>query len=242
MNTQTIKSQLQALRMTTAANELEDMLASSKRAVNLEWLADLLQREIDQRRENNLRARIKAGKFPEETSLETFDYEYNPLEKDKILELASLSFVQKRQIALFLGPPGTGKTHVAIALGLLAIQAGKKVYCSSAKRLARDIQVHKARNALDVLFKKILGSHLWILDDFGVVSMQKDVAEEVFDLMDRRKQTTAMILTSNRDVSEWDQVFPDLIIANATVDRMFDRAKTVIFQGNSYRLKDRLDF
>jgi DNA replication protein DnaC len=154
---------------------------------------------------------------------------------------SSLSFVDRRQIALFLGPPGTGKTHIAIAIGLLAIQAGKKVYCTSAKRLARDIQTHRERNALDVLFKKILGSNLWILDDWGVVSMQKEVTEEVFDLMDRRKQTTAMILTSNRDITEWDQVFPDLIIANATIDRGFDRAETLFFEGHSYRLKNRLD-
>jgi DNA replication protein DnaC len=71
--------------------------------------------------------------------------------------------------------------------------------------------------------------------------MQKEVAKEVFDLMDRRKQTTAMILTSNRDITEWDQVFPDLIIANATIDRVFDRAETLLFEGHSYRLKNRLD-
>jgi DNA replication protein DnaC len=106
MNTQTVKEQLRSLRLATAANELDEMLSSSNRAVNLEWLSELLQRELDQRRENSLRARIKAGRFPEETSLEAFDFGFNPeINRDRILELASLSFVDRRQIALFLGPP-----------------------------------------------------------------------------------------------------------------------------------------
>ena len=91
----------------------------------------------------------------------------------------------------------------------------------------------KLKNNLDVLFKRMLSSQLWLIDDWGVVSMSREIAEEVFDLFDRRKYSSAMLLTSNRDVEEWSEVFPDPVLANATIDRIFDRAEIVPFQGNS---------
>jgi DNA replication protein DnaC len=96
------------------------------------------------------------------------------------------------------------------------------------------------RNSLDELFRKMLIAKLWIIDDWGVVTLQREVAEEIFDLFDRRKYSSAMILTSNRDIEEWPQVFPDPVIANATIDRIFDRAETLVFKGDSYRLKGKI--
>ena len=98
----------------------------------------------------------------------------------------------------------------------------------------------KKENTLDSLFKKILTSKLWILDDWGVVSMSRDVSEEIFDLFDRRKHNSAMLLTSNRDVEEWPQVFSDPVLANAAIDRMFETANICIFEGESYRMKGRI--
>ena len=100
--------------------------------------------------------------------------------------------------------------------------------------------IAKSKNGLDDLFRKMLSSNLWILDDWGVVSMGREIAEEVFDLLDRRRYSSAMILTSNRDVKEWGEMFPDPVIANATIDRIFDRAEIVMFRGKSYRLKGRI--
>lgn len=241
MNLETIKSQFKELRLPVASQELEIVLQQEKRAVSLNWISELLQRELDARREKNLKARIKSAMFPSVNSLESFDFTFNPkIDQRTIRELATLKFIDQNEIALFLGAPGVGKTHLALAIGLLAVQNGKRVYCTSAKRLAQSITLGKIRNNLDVLFKRMLSAHLWILDDWGVVSMNREVAEEVFDLMDRRKHSSAMILTSNRAVNEWPELFPDPIIANATIDRLFDRAQTVIFEGNSYRLKGRI--
>jgi DNA replication protein DnaC len=108
------------------------------------------------------------------------------------------------------------------------------------KRLSMQIALARARNNLDVLFKKILSSQLWILDDWGVTTMKTEVAEEIFDLLDRRRHSSALILTSNRDVSEWGAVFPDPVLAGAVIDRLFDRAKIIAFNGESYRLKGRI--
>ena len=102
------------------------------------------------------------------------------------------------------------------------------------------IRLARERNSLDKLFKQILTSKLWILDDWGVVTMPRDVSEEIFDLFDRRKSNSAMILTSNRDVEEWPQVFSDPVLANAAIDRMFENAKVIIFEGPSYRMKGRI--
>ncbi|MGK5083730.1 IS21-like element helper ATPase IstB [Bdellovibrionota bacterium FG-1] len=241
MNPEIVKSLLTDLRLHTAARELEPVLANQKKAVSLGWASDLLGREIDFRREKSLKHRLKTARFPEITTLEGFDFSFNPdIDEEKIRDLATLKFMDQNQIALFLGAPGVGKTHLALAIGLLAVQDGRRVYCTSAKRLAQEIMLGKQRGLLDLVFKRLLSAHLWIIDDWGVVSMSREVAEEIFDLMDRRKHSSAMILTSNRDVSEWAQVFPDQIIANATVDRIFDRARIVLFKGESYRLKGRI--
>lgn len=217
------------------------MAAKHKAAVSLHWVSELLERELDARKERALQKRIERAQFPELATLEAFDWRFNPkIDKDKIEELAQLEFIRNNRIALFLGKPGTGKTHLALALGLLAVKADLRVYCTSAKNLAYEITLARAKNSLDVLFKRILSSDLWIVDNWGVVSMSREIAEEVFDLFDRRKYNSAMVLTSNRDLKEWSEVFPDPVLANATIDRMFDRAEIVIFEGKSYRLKGRI--
>lgn len=242
MNIETVRNQLKTLKLHTAAAEFQEVLAQHKKAVSLSWISDLLEREIDSRREKALRTRIKKANFPEITTLDTFDWSFNPqIDENRIRQLAAMDFISNNQICLFLGQPGTGKTHLALAIGVLAANRGYRVYCNSIKRLAEDILRAKAKNNLDTLFKKILSARLWIFDDWAVTTMSREVAEELFDLLDRRKPSSAMILTSNRDIDEWPQVFPDPVIANATIDRIFDRADICIFKGISYRLKGKIE-
>jgi len=241
MNAETVQTQLRKLWLTTAARELHDVLARRKKAVSLGWVSELLERELDARKERGIQRRIQSAGFPEATSLESFDWRFNPkIDRKKIEALASLEFVKTQGIALLLGPPGVGKTHLAMAIGVRAAREGYRVYCASAKTLIRRIMVAKTQNSLDRLFKRMLSSQLWIIDDWGVVSMGREIAEEVFDLLDRRRYSAAMILTSNRDVGEWGEMFADPVLANATIDRIFDRAEIVTFRGKSYRLKGRI--
>lgn len=243
MNHQLLEQQLKKLRLMTASSELDAVLSKHKSAASLPWAIELLERELDSRQERALQARIKSARFPEVTSLESFDWKFNPqINEPKIRDLAKGEFIRNNQIALFLGKPGTGKTHLSIAIGILAASRGIRVYCTSVKRLIHDITVAKAKNSLDVLFRKILSSQLWIMDDWGVVSMNRDQAEEVFDLLDRRRHSSAMILTSNRDIAEWNEMFPDPVLANAAIDRIFDRAEVVLFEGESYRMKGKIKF
>lgn len=241
MNVDAIKTQLRQLRLGAAANELDEVLVSHKKAVSLTWFSDLLDRELTARKENSLKLRIKQAGFPEVTTLENFDWEFNPeIDEKKIRALAELSFVDQNGIALFLGKPGTGKSHCALAIGILAATKGHRVFWTSCKKLSAQITLASRKGTLDQLYKRILSSKLWIIDDWGVVTMSREVSEEVFDLLDRRKHSSAMILTSNRAVEEWGEVFPEPVLANCTIDRMFENAEIAVFNGNSYRLKGRI--
>ena len=241
MNVEGIRQQLKALKLPTAAGELEAVLHQHKQAVDLGWASELLSREIDARRERALQRRIERADFPEITTLESFDWKFNPkIDRAKIEELATLDFVRDNRIGLFLGAAGLGKTHFALAIGVLAARAGHRVFCASTKKLIQLIDIAKQTNTLDELFKQMLSAKLWIIDDWGVVSMKLEIAEEIFDLFDRRKYSSAMLLTSNREVEEWGEKFTDPVLANATIDRMFDRAEIVAFEGKSYRLRGRI--
>jgi len=241
MQLETVREQLKQLRLPVASEQLEEILSRKKVRGEFSWLSELLSTELDARKENAIERRIKKANFPERRTLEQFNWSFNKkIDQRKIESLSTCKFIENNEIALLLGNAGTGKTHCAIAIGLLAAQQGHAVFCTSVKRLSQRIRLAKERNTLDLLFKQILTSKLWILDDWGVVTMPRDVSEEIFDLFDRRKYSSAMLLTSNRAVEEWPQVFSDPILANAAIDRMFENANIILFEGPSYRMKGRI--
>lgn len=236
-----IREQLKKLNLRAAAEGFEDIVGKKKGSSDIKWLSEVLEIELDARKDNAIERRIKKASFPERTSLEQFNWDFNKkIPREEIEKLYGLNFIDKNEITLFLGSTGTGKTHLAIALGIKAAQSGYSVYCTSIKRLSMKIKLAKERDQLDILFKQILGSKLWILDDWGVVTMPREVSEEVFDLFDRRKNNSAMLVTSNRDIEEWPQVFSDPVLANAAIDRMFERANICVFEGPSYRMRGRI--
>ena len=242
MTIETIREQLKKLKLKTASEELVEILSKKKGPMEIKWFSELLERELDARKTHTIEKRIKKADFPERTCLEQFNWNFNKkVPREKIEDLHELEVLEKNEIALFLGNAGTGKTHIAISIGIKAAQMGYSVFCTSVKRLSTKIKLAKQKDQMDLLFKQILTSKLWILDDWGVVTMPREVSEEVFDLFDRRKHNSAMLVTSNRDIEEWPQVFSDPVLANAAIDRMFENANICIFEGPSYRMKGRIN-
>lgn len=161
MDIEAIKNQLRGLKLNTAAREIDAILANQKKAVHLGWVTDLLERETDARREAALKSRIKGACFPEEKSVAGFDFAFNPsINEEALRRLSTLTFIPQNRIALFLGNTGTGKTHLAISIGMLAVKSGYRVYCSSAKKLQAEILTAKLNNSMSELFKKILSAKL----------------------------------------------------------------------------------
>ena len=164
MTIDVIRDQLKQLRMPAASAEIEGLVQKGKRSQDLKWLSELLSTELDARADNAVEKRIKKAEFPERRSFEQFNWDFNKkLPREKIEDLKDLKFIENNEIALFLGSPGTGKSHLAIALGMSAAQAGHSVFCTSVKRLGTKIRKARENNKLDVLFKQILTSKLWIL-------------------------------------------------------------------------------
>jgi len=172
MNIESIKQQLKSLKLPTAARELDTVLRSQRSTVHYQWLGELLQAEIDARRESSLKRRLLDARFPELCAIEQFDFAFNPsIDESRLRQLAELDFIKQRQIVLFLGQPGTGKTHLATAIGVKAVHAGLRVYSTSARRLAADIIAAQNSRSFEALSRKILSSHLWILDDWALTAL-----------------------------------------------------------------------
>ncbi len=146
MNLVTVKEQFKKLKLFHGSKELDEILIKSKKAIDLSWLSEVLEAELDYRNELSIQRRILNAQFPEQRSIEQFNWSFNPkIPQDKIQELATLKFIEKNEIGLFLGNPGTGKTHIAISIGMLAARYGYKVYCTSVKRLTKKILAAKKR-------------------------------------------------------------------------------------------------
>ena len=145
--------------------------------------------------------------------------------------------------------PGTIHADMCFAFDPQALGPGMQVDClatstrvywATHKKWVEHIRFAKAEGTLDQFFKRMLSCRLWVIDDWAAVTMTREVAEEVFDLIDRRKYSSALVLTSNRDVEEWGEAFPNSVLANATIDRLFEQAHTLVLKGKSYRLKGRI--
>ena len=136
MNVEALRTQMKTLKLRTAAEEIEEVLRANKRTADLGWVSELLEREIDSRKERSIQRRIQRAEFPEVTTLEAFDWKFNAkIDKATIEELASLKFVRDNRISLFLGAAGLGKTHLALAIGVLAAKEGYPVFCTSLKKM-----------------------------------------------------------------------------------------------------------
>src|SRR2546421_1533550 len=205
-----------------------------------EFLAACLQREVAARESHGGEGRIRTARFPARKALEDFDYDHQrSLKRDTIAHLGTLDFVAGKENVVFLGPPGTGKTHLSIGLGIRACQAGHRVaFATAAEWVARLAVAHHAGRLQDEITK--LGRiPLLIIDEVGYIPFEAESANLFFQLVSARYERASLIVTSNKPFGRWGEVFGDDVVAAAMIDRLIHHAEVISLKGDSYRLKDR---
>lgn len=241
-----VAAELAYLTRALKAPSLRDAVARlAERARAEDWtheqfLATCLQRELAAREAHGGEGRIRAARFPARKSLEEFDFDHQrSLKREVMSHLGTLDFVAAKDNVVYLGPPGTGKTHLAIGLGIRACQAGHRVaFATAADWVARLATAHQAGRLPDEITK--LGRiPLLIIDEVGYIPFEAEAANLFFQLVSARYERASMIVTSNKPFGRWGEVFGDDTVAAAMIDRLVHHAEVISLKGDSYRLKDR---
>ena len=213
--------------------------ASKTKIPYQEYLYKLLQQQIIDRVDRSINSKIKKAGFPYIAKLEEFDFTFQPKLDEKLLrELATLNFLDNAYNIAFIGPPGVGKTHLAIALGLEATKQRRRVLFITAEELTTQLIAAKQSNTLVDYLDKISRIDLLIIDEIGYLDIQKDSASLFFQLISKRYEKSSIIITSNKPFQEWGDIFGDDVVASAILDRLLHHSYPFLIQGKSYRMKN----
>jgi len=204
------------------------------------FLAEALRVEWQGRFQRGIETRLKQSRFPWVKTLEMFDFDFQPsLDKRQVRELAGLSFVERADNVVMLGPPGVGKTHLAVALGVKAVEAGYSVLFHTLDSLMTRLNRAQHENRLEATLKQLTYPKLLILDELGYLPLTHNEASLFFRLVVRRYERGSLIVTSNKSFMDWGEVFNDPVLATAILDRLLHHSTTLNIKGESYRLKEK---
>jgi DNA replication protein DnaC len=205
-----------------------------------DYLAACLEREVAARQDHGGEGRIRAARFPARKTLEEFDFAFQrSLKRDQVLHLGTLDFVAERKNVVFLGPPGTGKTHLAIGLSIRACQAGHRVAFATAAQWVDRLAAAHGAGRLQAELARLGRTPLLVIDEVGYIPFEAEAANLFFQLVSSRYERASVIVTSNKPFGRWGEVFGDPVVAAAMIDRLVHHAEVLALKGDSYRLKDK---
>jgi DNA replication protein DnaC len=234
-----LNHRLKSLRLPTVLREYGKLArqAAAEGLDHVQFLARLIELEMIDRERRMIERRIKAAKFPAVKSLDSFDFKVIPaLNKMQVLELARCEWVERRENVIALGPSGTGKTHIALGLGLSACQKGMSVGFVTAAALVHELMEARDERRLLRLQKQMVSHKLLIIDELGFVPLSKTGAELLFELISQRYERGATLITSNLPFDEWTETFGSERLTGALLDRLTHHVNILEMNGDSYRL------
>jgi len=234
---------LQRLRLVALPTRLDAFVtaATSGQTGYLEFLDRCIEEEVAAREARRIQGALKLCGFPAVKTLDSFDFAFQPsVDPQRIKDLATLGWVSQKANVIFLGPPGVGKTHLAIAFGVQAVQAGFSVYFTTLDDLVRELVRAQQAGTAKQKLKTYRRTAVLIVDEVGYLPLGRTEAHLLFQLVSSRYERGSIVLTSNKNFSEWGTMIGDEVMATAILDRLLHHAEVVAIRGNSYRLKDRL--
>jgi DNA replication protein DnaC len=241
---QQLRGHLAYLKLGAAADALAPALEAAEREKPgyTQFLHDLLATEVNASEQRRLDGRMRFSRLPAHKTLEQFDFTAQPtLDRRLVEDLATLRFVEEKANCLLIGPPGVGKTHLAIALGHRAVHAGYRVYYTT----AADLVARTSRAAMDGRWANTMrfwaGPQVLIIDELGYLPMPGEAASHLFQVISRRYEHGSIILTTNRGIADWGAIFEDTTVATAVLDRLLHHASVLSVTGNSYRMRRHRD-
>lgn len=238
---ESIRKSLVSLKMPRSLEILDATLRRIEQGQidGIEALEELLGEEVSLRENRRIKAALRMARLPILKTLAGYDFSFQPsLDRNRILALAGLDFIERAEVVHLLGPPGTGKSHIATALAVEAVRAGRSVYFIPLADLITQLAKAEREGVLKEKVRFLARAALLVVDEIGYLPITPGGANLFFQLVNARYEKGAMILTSNRGFAEWGEVFGDPVVATALLDRLLHHAVVIQIEGSSYRMRE----